>query len=257
MKIGALDYDETTKKVTANGLLFGHVSHHTGNPVDRNGYYFIPAVAGRKGSRKPYKTIKECIPSWVTRNAIAGSKKSNWSLSDSGKDKDKASEEIGFAEPAEETISQFEDRIESLTQRLSADPCLASEETGLAEPAEETMSQFEDRKFIESLIQRLSADPCLAQPVLKAVSECNDEFIRRTQSYRSGEASQVILDLIGVVMDPKGFAKLTPDMQRNLMHRVIEYHFPNGDTTGYASCERDFFKKFGGKRHRNSGKEKK
>lgn len=107
-----------------------------------------------------------------------------------------------------------------------------------------------DRRFIEGLIKRLSADPRLAEPVLQAVADNNAEFIKRTEAHRNSEASQVILDLIGVVMDPKGFTKLTPAMQRSLMHRVIAYHFFDAKEKShfYAPCELAFFKKFGEKK---------
>lgn len=212
MKIGNLDIDEKTGKVTANSLLFGHVSHHTGNPVNRNGYYFIPAVAGRKGSRKPHKTIKDCIPTWVIRNSS----------------------------PIPEHLKDSQAVLAKGLDLLKAE--------GLIDEAPLEAEYHElgnDRKFIQSMMARLTANPLLVKPILETIAAHNEDFVKAVEAKRSAEASNVILDLIAVVVDPKAFNKLAPVSQKNLMHRVIAYHFPNGIAKGaFANAEREFYERF-------------
>jgi len=52
-------------RVTINRLLYGFVSKKV------RGWEFIPAVAGRKTSRKGHPTMEACIPAWVRRRAKA------------------------------------------------------------------------------------------------------------------------------------------------------------------------------------------
>lgn len=107
----------------------------------------------------------------------------------------------------------------------------------------------EHRDILDSLTMRLAGDPMLAAEVLKRVVENQGAFIKAVEAQRNCEASQAILDLIAAVVDPKGFAKLPLAQQKNLMHRVIAYHFGRGvDISKYAPCEVEFFKKFGGKK---------
>lgn len=103
-----------------------------------------------------------------------------------------------------------------------------------------------EKEILDALTIRLAANPMLAAEVLKLVSDSQEDFIKAIEKQRSSEARDAILDLIGAVVDPKGFAKLPEASQKNLMHRVIAYQFPKGiDINRYAPCEIEFFKKFG------------
>lgn len=111
---------------------------------------------------------------------------------------------------------------------------------------DENDENFLKKEFLDSVSRKLAADPLLAADLLKRVADGQAEFVKECAAQRNCEASQVILDLIHVVVDPKGFAKLTPDAQKNLMHRVITYHFPKG-VTNHAPCEVKFYEMFAGK----------
>lgn len=56
-------------RVSYGDLVWGHVSYcaHPSKP----GWRFIPAVAGRRGSRRLYATPEEAIPAWVRRSINA------------------------------------------------------------------------------------------------------------------------------------------------------------------------------------------
>jgi len=47
--------------VIVKGVRLGNVVHVA------DGYVFVPAVAGRKSSRKVFATAKACLPPWVKR----------------------------------------------------------------------------------------------------------------------------------------------------------------------------------------------
>ena len=101
-----------------------------------------------------------------------------------------------------------------------------------------------DKEFLDGIVTRLAADPLIAGEVLKRVGDAQKDFMRVCETRRNCEADQAILDLIGAVVDPKGFARMKPEQRKTLMHRVIAYQFPNGLTGNEAPCEKQFYEMF-------------
>ena len=102
------------------------------------------------------------------------------------------------------------------------------------------------KDFIKNLKEFLKENPLASREVLHALAEAQADYLSKLERKRSCEASNAILDLIAFIMYPKQFNKYPLKRQKELMKRVIEYHFPDGCVnSSYSECEREFYKKFG------------
>jgi hypothetical protein len=110
---------------------------------------------------------------------------------------------------------------------------------------ERSLVELQDEDFVKSLKELLVENPLLTKLVLQVVAEAQTSYVNKLERRRSCEASNAILDLIASIMDPEQFKKFPLKRQKELMKRVIAYHFPDGCDKGYSQCEREFYKKFG------------
>lgn len=101
------------------------------------------------------------------------------------------------------------------------------------------------KEALEQIDNILKKFPTLVPEILNKIAQFQYNFKTACEKQQNQKADKAILDLTCALANPKYFFKLNEDRQKNLMHRVIDYHFPDGIEKGaYSQGEREFFIKF-------------